>query len=202
MNPNPNHHHNHLNPNLNNMNFNNNSNNNMNPNNSSNNSQPLYLSSSSSALVIASAPAAAPTDTLLLENGASAELIAAWQRIGQLEHEIAYPTSAEYPIHMRLPHSALQGKKQKSTKKNEQPHVVIKISPHGKGQAKKWNNNALQVIGIYPTRDSAEGKVADLMAQFSKQGQQSVWASPFETTFPDEYDFVVRHAAECVLNLN
>lgn len=67
--------------------------------------------------------------------------------------------------------------------------VLLWICTHGKGRRKQWRQKDLKVVGIYPTKASAEQGRSQVMQQHDCYGHGDICVGG---TWEDEIDLVVR----------
>jgi hypothetical protein len=53
----------------------------------------------------------------------------------------------------------------KKLKKSEQPHCLIWVCTHGKGQSRSWRAKDLKLVGVYSSKAAAENVKRNVMAQ-------------------------------------
>lgn len=84
-------------------------------------------------------------------------------------------------------------KKQKPLPKNQQPHVLIWVCTHGKGQSSTWTKKALDIIGVYATKADAEAKRDQLLNEYPNCGYGDIQVGG---CWDDEINLVIRPAGE------
>lgn len=86
------------------------------------------------------------------------------------------------------PKVAKVAKATKVNKKN-QPHVLLWICSHGKGQGRTWKQDKLKVLGVFPSKEAAENKKSDVMSQHDCCGHGDILVGG---CWDDEIDLVIR----------
>lgn len=84
-----------------------------------------------------------------------------------------------------------QKKKKKMKKKADQPHCLIWVCTHGKGQGRNWKQSALQLVGVYGSKAAAEKAKGQVMSQHECCGHGDILVGG---RWDDEVDLVIRPA--------